>query len=269
MKYKKDLAVIRGGGDLGTGIAYKFFKAGYKVVILEIEKPIAVRRAVSFCEAVYNGEIEIEGVKGILAKDLEDIYRIINKGFIAVYVDPQVRVLDKLRPLILVDAIMAKKNMGTNKNMAPITIAIGPGFEAGKDVDLVVETNRGPNLGKVIYRGRAQKNTGIPAEVMGYTVERILRSPADGIIKTFYKIGDRVTKEDVLGKVGEVEIVATIDGILRGIIREGLYVKKGLKIGDIDPRGIRKFAFTISDKAKKVGEGVLEAAEYLRKKKNI
>jgi xanthine dehydrogenase accessory factor len=269
MEYRKDLVIIRGGGDLGTGIAHKLFTSGYKVVILEVERPLAVRRAVSFCEAVYEGEKEVEGVKGILARNLVDIYRIINRGFIPVFVDEEAQVIKKLNPLVVVDAIMAKKNTGTSKDMAPITIAIGPGFEAGKDVDLVVESHRGPELGRIIYSGRAQENTGVPGDIMGYTTERVLRAPCDGIIRSFFKIGDMVNKGDVLGKVGELDVVATIDGVLRGMIRDGLYVKKGLKIGDIDPRGIKDYVFTISDKAKIIGDGVFEAIEYLKKERNI
>jgi len=269
MKGEKGLIVIRGGGDLGTGIAHKLFTAGYKVVILEVERPLAVRRAVSFCEAVYDGKAIVEGIKGVLAINVEDIYRILEEGFIPVYVDERAVIVERIKPLAVVDAIMAKKNVGTNRSMAPITIAIGPGFEAGVDVDLVVETNRGPELGKIIYRGRAQEDTGVPGDIMGYTTERVLRAPCDGIIKSFYKIGDMIKKGDMLGKVGEEEVTASIDGVLRGMIRDGLYVKKGLKIGDIDPRGIKDYVFTISDKAKIIGNGVLEAIEYLRKRRNI
>lgn len=269
MEYRKDLVIIRGGGDLGTGIAHKLFTSGYKVVILEVEKPLAVRRAVSFCEAVYEGEKEVEGIKGVLARNIEDIYRTINRGYIPVFVDREAQVVKRLNPMVLVDAIMAKKNVGTSRDMAPITIAIGPGFEAGEDVDLVVESNRGPDLGKIIYSGKAQENTGVPGDIMGYTTERVLRAPCDGIIRSFFKIGDMVNKGDVLGKVGELDVVATIDGVLRGMIRDGLYVKKGLKIGDIDPRGIKDYVFTISDKAKIIGDGVLKAIECLREKRNI
>lgn len=267
MKYKKDTIVIRGGGDVATGIAYTLFKSGYKIVILEIEKPLAVRRAVSFSEAVYEGEIAVEGVKGALAKDLEDIYRILKEGNIPVYIDGEGCVLNKLMPLALIDAIMAKVNTGTKKDMAPITIGIGPGFEAGIDVDLVVESKRGSNLGKVIYKGKAEENTGIPAPVLGFTVERVLRAPCSGVVEFFCNIGDYVEKGQVIGRVENEEVVATIDGIIRGIIRNGLYVDKGLKIGDIDPRGIREYAFTISDKAKTIGKGVLEAIDYLKKVK--
>lgn len=269
MKHKKQLVVIRGGGDLGTGIAHRLYTEGYKIVMLEAERPLAVRRAVSFCEAVYEGQAVVEGVKAVLATSVKDIYKILEEGFIPVYVDEKAHVVKELNPLVLVDAIMAKRNLGTNKNMAPITIAIGPGFEAGVDVDLVVETNRGPYLGKIIHSGKAQEDTGIPSEVMGYTTERVLRAPCDGIIKSSYKIGDVVRKGDVVAKVEEMEVAAAIDGILRGIIRDGLYVKKGLKIGDIDPRGIREYAFAISDKARAVGEGVFRAIEYLREKENI
>lgn len=262
-----DTVIIRGGGDLASGIAYKLHKAGYGVIILEIDKPLALRRAVAFCEAVYEGEITVEGLKGILAKDIKDIYRILEKGSIPVYIDGKGEIIEKIKPLAVVDAIIAKKNLGTNRKMVPITIGVGPGFEAGVDVDVVIESNRGPNLGRVFYEGKAEENTGLPVPVMGYSKERILRAPISGIIKPLCKIGDLVKKGDVVCQVGDEKIVAEIDGVVRGMIREGLEVEKGLKIGDIDPRAIRKLAFTISDKARKIGDGVLEALEYLRLEK--
>lgn len=267
MDYGKGIVVIRGGGDLATGIACILFMSGYKVVILEVEKPLAVRRAVSFSEAVYEGEITVEGIKGVLGKGLKDIYKILKEGNIPIYVDGEGLILTELKPLALVDAIMAKINIGTKKDMAPITIGVGPGFEAGKDVDLVVESKRGPSLGKVIYKGEAEDNTGIPAAVLGYTVERVLRAPCSGVVEFFYHIGDLVEEGQVIGRVENMEVVASIGGIIRGLIRNGLYVKKGFKIGDIDPRGIREYAFTISDKARAVGKGVLEAIEHLKKMK--
>lgn len=269
MNKKINIAIIRGGGDLATGTAYTLFNSGYNVVILEVEKPLAVRRKVAFCEAVYEGEAVVEGIKAVLAKDKDDIYRILNQGNIPVYVDKNGSIIKELNPLILIDSIIAKRNIGTSKDMAPITIGIGPGFEAGVDVDLVVESNRGSNLGNVIHKGKAEDNTGIPGEVMGYTTERVLRAPCNGIITSFCKIGDTVKKGDVLAKVGNEVVTASIDGTLRGMIKDGLYVKKGLKIGDIDPRGIREYAFTISDKARTIGEGVLEGIQYMRNIKNI
>lgn len=171
-----DTIIIRGGGDLATGIAYKLHKAGYRIIILEIDKPLTVRRAVAFSEAVYEGENTVEGIKGILAKNRKDIYKIWDMGAIPIYIDGEGKIIKEINPAVVIDAIIAKKNLGTHKDMAPITIGIGPGFEAGKDVDFVVESNRGTNLGKIIHSGRASKNTGIPGEVMGYTQGRVLRA---------------------------------------------------------------------------------------------
>ncbi|HSH35614.1 selenium-dependent molybdenum cofactor biosynthesis protein YqeB [Schnuerera sp.] len=264
-----DTIIIRGGGDLATGIAYKLHKAGYRIIILEIDKPLTVRRAVAFSEAVYEGENTVEGIKGILAKNRKDIYKIWDIGAIPVYIDKEGRIIEEIKPLVVIDAIIAKRNLGTNKSMAPITIGIGPGFEAGKDVDFVVESNRGPNLGKIIHHGKAEKDTGIPGEVMGYKEERVLRAPCDGVVKTFYKIGDILDKGQAICQVGDENVTAPFKGILRGMIKEGLYVKKGLKIGDVEPRCVKDYAFTISDKAKVIGDGVLEAIEYLRNKNSI
>ncbi|SHD76364.1 selenium-dependent molybdenum cofactor biosynthesis protein YqeB [Schnuerera ultunensis] len=256
-----DTIIIRGGGDLATGIAYKLHKAGYRIIILEIDKPLTVRRAVAFSEAVYEGENTVEGIKGILAKNRKDIYKIWDIGAIPVYIDKEGRIIEEIKPLVVIDAIIAKRNLGTNKSMAPITIGIGPGFEAGKDVDFVVESNRGTNLGKIIHSGRASKNTGIPGEVMGYTQGRVLRAPCDGIVKAFCKIGDIIDKGNVICQVGDKNVIAPFKGILRGMIREGLYVNKGLKIGDIDPRCIKEYAFIISDKARIIGDRVLEGIQ--------
>jgi xanthine dehydrogenase accessory factor len=264
-----DIVIIRGGGDLASGVAYRLFMAGFKVVILEIEKPSSIRRAVSFSEAVYEGEVNIEGVRGILAKDLNDIKEILKSRHIPIYVDKKGDIIRELKPLAVVDAIIAKVNLGTNRNMAPITIGIGPGFEAGVDVDLVIESNRGHNLGKVIQEGKAAENTGIPGSTMGYTEERVIRAKANGIVKNFFKIGDRVEKGDIICQVGNIEVEAKISGILRGMIKEGLFAHEGLKIGDIDPRGIREYAFTISDKARAIGGGVLEGILYLKNERGI
>ena len=261
-----DIVIVRGGGDLGTGVAYRLFKAGYKVLILDIEEPLSIRRKVSFSEAIYDGQIIVEDIQAVLSRNLEEIYKAIDYGFIPVYVDPKGEIIKEIKPFAVVDSIIAKKNLGTTRSFAPITIGVGPGFEAGVDVDLVVESKRGHNLGKVIYKGMAEINTGIPGNNMGFTEERILRTGASGIIKNFYEIGDKVEKGDIICEVNGIKTLAEISGILRGIIREGIYVKEGLKIGDIDPRGIREYAFTISDKALSIGGGVLEGIMYLSKR---
>lgn len=259
-----DIIVIRGGGDIATGIAHRLFRAGFKVVILDIEYPTAIRRKVSFCEAIYKREITIEGVRAVLCENVEDIYDNLDDGNIAVYVDEDASVIPILSPIALVDSILAKKNLGTSRDMAPITIGVGPGFSAGDDVDLVVETNRGHYLGRVIKEGSAIADTGIPGNIIGYTSERIVRAMGEGVVKNFHQIGDMVKIGDLICTTGGVEVKANIDGVLRGIIKEGLYVKKNMKIGDIDPRGIVEYTSTISDKARSVGGGVLEAIMHMK-----
>lgn len=264
-----ELIIVRGGGDLATGVSYRLFMAGFNVVVLDIQEPTSIRRRVSFSEAIYSSEIIVEGVKGILAKNLKEIYQAIDHGFIPVYVDEKMEIIDSIKPLVLVDSIIAKENLGMTKALAPITIGVGPGFEAGVDVDLVVESKRGHFLGKVIHKGKAEDNTSIPGDVMGFREERIIRAESNGIIKSFYNIGDRVEVGDQVCEINGIKIIAKISGILRGMIKDGIYVSKGLKIGDIDPRGIEEYAYTISDKARSIGGGVLEAIMYLRKERKI
>lgn len=261
-----ELVIVRGGGDIASGIIHRLHRAGFKILVLEIEKPLSIRREVSFSEAIYRGQIEIEGTRGVFLENLDNLWEVIDNGHIPVYIDPSGEAIEILKPTIVVDSILAKVNLGTHRGMAPITIGVGPGFEAGVDVDLVIETKRGHYLGKVIERGLAAKNTGIPGNVLGYREERVIRAVGDGIFTTRYKIGDRVEKGDIIGHVGDNDIVAEIDGIIRGLLMEGLYVKNGLKIGDIDPRGQVEYAFTISDKARAVGGGVLEGILYLKQR---
>lgn len=258
-----DIVIIRGGGDIATGIAHRLFKAGFNVLISEIENPTAIRRKVSFCEAVYSGQAEVEGVKAILSQK-EDIKKIIESKNIPLVIDKNCHIAYSLRALALVDSILAKKNLGTKMDMAPITIGVGPGFSAKVDVDLVVETNRGHFLGKVIEEGEAIKNTGIPGNIRGYTSGRLIRASGDGSIKNLARIGDIVKKDDLISLIGDCEVRAKIDGVIRGLIKEGSRVKKGMKIGDIDPRGLVEYTYTISDKARSIGGGVLEAIMRLR-----
>lgn len=263
----KNLVVIRGGGDIASGIAHRLFISGFKVLILEIDKPSCIRRTVSFGEAVYSKEVNIEDVKGILVNDKNGISLALNNKLIPVYIDRKGKIIKEIKPLVVVDSIIAKKNLGTNMNMAPITIGVGPGFEAGKDVSLVIESNRGHNLGKVIHRGRAEKDTGVAGTTLGYSNERVLRAPVSGIIKPLCYIGAEVRKGDTVALVGGENIKSEIDGLIRGMIKEGLYVKEGMKIGDIDPRKEKENAYTISDKARAIGGGVLEGILYLYNKR--
>lgn len=260
-----DLVLLRGGGDIATGVAHRLFRAGFKVIIIDIKEPTNIRRQVSFAEAIYSGEIEVEGVKAVFAENLNRANRIIEDGAIAVLVDEKAQILDKLKVDILVDAILAKKNLGTNRSMAAITIGLGPGFIAGQDVDLVIETNRGHYLGRVIENGGAMEDTGIPGSILGFTEQRIIRALDEGIVENYKEIGHIVKIGDIICKTGNNKVPAKIDGVIRGLIKEGLYVKNGMKIGDIDPRGVVAYTNTISDKARAIGGAVLEAIMYKKR----
>ena len=260
----KNLVVVRGGGDLATGTIYKLKKSGFPVLILEVEKPSAIRRNVAFSEAVYQGIQTVEDMTCYLAESPEQAETLLREGKLAVLVDPMGESVSKLKPLAVVDAILAKKNLGTHRNLAPITVALGPGFRAGEDVDAVIETKRGHNLGRVLWSGCAAPNTGIPGIIGGYGRERVIHCPAEGILRNVKKITDTVSKGDVIAVVetenGTVPVEATLDGILRGLIRDGYPVKVGFKMADIDPR-VDEYnnCFTISDKARCIAGGVLEA----------
>ena len=260
----KDLIIVRGGGDLATGTIYKLKKSGFPVLILEASEPSAIRRNVAFCEAVYQGIQTVEDMTCYLAKSLEQAQELLLEGNLVVLVDPAGESIGKLKPLAVVDAILAKKNLGTNRNMAPVTVALGPGFVAGVDVDAVIETKRGHNLGRVIWSGVAAPNTGIPGMIGGYGKERVIHCPAKGILRNVKNITDTVSKGEVIAIVetdnGIVPVEATLDGILRGLIRDGYPVNVGFKMADIDPRAEEyNNCFTISDKARCIAGGVLEA----------
>lgn len=270
MRNKDDIVVVRGGGDIASGAIQKLYRSGFKVLVLETETPSAIRRKVAFCEAVYEKEIEIEGIKARLVDNDEEIQDCWDSDIVPVMIDSRGKVIERLKPLAVVDGILAKQNFGTKRSMAPITIALGPGFSAPEDVDIVIETMRGHNLGRIIEEGRASENTGVPGIIAGVGIERVIYSDYSGIITHIEKIGNVVEKGDVIAVVGDNEIYASISGVLRGIIRDGYKVKKGLKIADIDPRISEKDnCFTISDKARNIGGAVLESILYLKKKKGI
>ncbi len=265
----KDLIIVRGGGDLATGTIYKLHKCGFPILILEVAKPSAIRRNVAFSEAVYQGTQTVEDVTCHYADSITQAETLLRQGKLAVLVDPLGDSIDTLKPLAVVDAILAKRNLGTHRAMAPITVALGPGFTAGKDVDAVIETKRGHHLGRVLWQGCAAPNTGIPGLIGGYGKERVIHSPADGILRNVCKITDTVKQGDVIAVVetdhGEVAVTATLDGLLRGLIRDGYPVTKGFKIADIDPRTEEyQNCFTISDKARCIAGGVVEAILQLK-----
>jgi xanthine dehydrogenase accessory factor len=231
--------------------------------MIEISHPVAVRREVSFCEAIYQGEKEVEGVQAKFISKQEGIQSVWREGKIPLLVDPDLKKTKHfLKPDVLIDAIMAKKNLGTQINDAPLVIGLGPGFTAGKDVHIIIETNRGHHLGRMISKGAAEPDTGIPGDIGGYTVQRVLQTMKKGTFHPHKAIGERVNKGSVVAVVDDYPVIAAVSGVLRGLLREGVAVKKGMKVGDIDPRGGREACFTISDKARAIGGGVLEAILY-------
>ncbi len=254
--------VIKGAGEMATGVAHRLYIAGMKnIVMTEIPEPLSVRRFVSFCEAVYEGTMEVEGVWAERIQSINEVESVWERQRIAVFVDPRCRCAKALKPHVVIDARMAKLKFTAEMHEAPLVIGVGPGFRAPDDVNIVVESNRGHNLGRVIYCGAAEPYTGVPGAMMGYTKERVLRSPVAGKVKHVRKIGDVVKKGDILLTVDGTPLAASIDGILRGLIRE-IYVTDDEKVGDIDPRGSTDYCYTISEKAGAIGGGVLEAIMY-------
>jgi xanthine dehydrogenase accessory factor len=258
------LVLVIGGGDLGTGTAYRLHRAGFKVVVSELPQPSVIRRAVAFASAVYDGQIEVEGVEARLAEDEEEIKSLLEQGIVPVIADPEGKARTLLKPDVIVDARMAKRSLGTTLADASIVIGLGPGFTAGQDVHAVVETMRGHNLGRVILQGRAQPDTHVPGLVHGYGRERVLWAPCAGRFRSDAHIGDSVDVRQIVAWVEEQPVQASISGVLRGLLHNSLLVREGQKVGDIDPRGITEYCFTISDKARAIGGAVLEAILYLR-----
>jgi len=251
------LIIIRGAGDLATGTAIKLHNAGFPLIMLDIEKPTVIRRTVSFAQALFDGRTVVEDVTAVRCS-AEDALEKARKGLVAVVADPQGALIEKMHPDVVVDAIIAKKNLGTNKAMAPFTVALGPGFVAGVDVDAVIETKRGHTLGKIITKGSAIANTGIPGIIGGYGKERVMHSPCEGVFRSCRKIGDIVNAGDIVGYVGETPVKTKIAGKLRGILSDGLYVPVHFKLADVDPRGEQTDHTTVSDKARTIAGGVLE-----------
>ena len=257
------LVLIKGAGDLASGVALRLFHSGFPIVMTELPAPLMVRRTVSFGEAVNLGHIRVEDVTAVHVSDVNAAHSVLSAGGterrIPVLVDPQAACRALLRPTIVVDAIMAKRNLGTTLADAPLVVALGPGFSAGVDCQVVIETNRGHYLGRPLYQGAAEPNTGVPGNIAGKSVERLLRAPASGILENRAEIGDRVVAGQVVAMVGGQAVRSEIDGVLRGLVRSGLHVTANFKIGDVDPRAEPAHCFTISDKALAIGGGVLEA----------
>lgn len=257
------LVYVRGAGDIATGIALRLRRCGIQVVMADLAVPTSIRRTVCFSEAIRLGQTTVEDVRGVLCADAESARAVAAAGDVAVVVDPGADLVPELAPDVLVDAILAKKNLGTTRGMAPVVIGVGPGFTAQVDVDAAVETMRGHYLGRVYYQGSPIANTAIPGLIGGYAGERVLRAPADGVFEPCVEIGDEVHAGDVCGTVAGQPMVATIDGVVRGLLQAGVEVRRGLKSGDVDPRCRAEYIRTTSDKASAVGGGVLEAILHL------
>lgn len=257
----ENLVIVRGAGDLATGVACRLHRAGYRVLALETERPTTIRRTVAFSEAVYQKSITVDNVVCRLAESDRQAKSIMDSHEVALMIDPEGKSIPSLRPAVVVDAIIAKKNLGTTIDMAPLVMALGPGFTAGVDCHVVVETKRGHYLGKIILDGRAEENSGVPGIINGFGVERVIHSPAEGVFSSDLAIGMIVKKGDVIAKVGNTPVYATLDGVLRGLLHSALEVPKGFKIADIDPRGNPDHCKTVSDKALALGGAVLEAID--------
>ena len=256
-----NLIVVRGAGDLATASIIRLHNSGFKVIALDIEKPTVIRRTVSFAQAMFDKQMTVEGVTAKLC-DIDSVNKVLEEGFVPVVIDPEGEVIRRYKPTVVVDSIIAKKNLGTNRDMAPFTVALGPGFKAPDDVSCVIETARGHNLARLIYNGSASPNTGIPGNIAGFTTERVIHSPCEGIFRATKKIGDIVKRGDVIAYVGETEVLASLDGMIRGLLHDDLYVPEHFKISDIDPRGENADYLTCSDKARALSGSVLEAVMH-------
>ena len=255
------LIVIKGAGDIATGIAHRLYRSGFRVVTTELFQPTVIRRTVAFAEAIYTGNVMVEEITAVKTS-IERPLQVVEEGKIPVVVDPAAAVIKQLQPWAVVDAILAKRNTGTQMTDAPVVVGVGPGFIAGVDVHAVVESMRGHYLGRVIHSGQALHDTGVPGDIGGYTKERILRAPCAGMFQAERQIGAVVSVGETVARVNDQPVVAAISGVLRGLLHEGLIVDAGMKIGDIDPRCQPEHCFTISDKARSIGGGVLEALLY-------
>ena len=260
MLFPDTLVLIKGAGDLATGVAYRLHRAGFPLLMTELPRPSMVRRTVSFGQAVYDGETQVEGVTARRVDDPQAGLALARQGeAIPVLVDPEGRAAAVLKPRVLVDGIMAKRNTGTRISDAPLVIALGPGFTGGVDCHAAIETNRGHWLARIIYDGSPQPDTKTPGKVKGYARGRVIRAPADGHLSPVARVGDRLRKGDLIGHVNGYEVKAMFDGVLRGLIHPSVPVTKGLKIGDLDPRDVDRHCFTISEKSFAIGGAVLEA----------
>ena len=260
------MIVIKGAGDLASGVAVRLAHCGFSILMTDLSHPTSIRRTVCFSEAILKGAFTVEDVTAEYAETVEEVHSIHMRGHIAVLADPKADCIKVLRPDVVVDAILAKRNLGTKITDAPVVIALGPGFTAGVDCHAVIETMRGHDLGRVVLNGSAEPNTGIPGNISGFTTERVLRAPKDGTFTEIRHIGDIVEKDEPVASVDGETITATIAGVIRGLLPTGTPVHEGMKSGDIDPRPIQSHCYTLSDKARAIGGGVLEAILMLQRR---
>jgi xanthine dehydrogenase accessory factor len=262
------MILIKGAGDLASGVAVRLHHCGFPIVMTDLPHPTSIRRTVCFSEAIIKGVYTVEDVTAVFAHDGSEIDAIHAGGRIAVLADPNAECIQTLHPDVVVDAILAKRNLGTKITDAPVVIALGPGFTAGNDCHAVIETMRGHDLGRVILDGSAEPNTGIPGNIGGFTIERVLRAPKTGIFMEILHIGDLVKKGDPIAEVEGEKILAPLDGVIRGLLPTGTPVTEGMKCGDVDPRPVLSHCYTVSDKARAIGGGVLEAILMLQRRNN-
>jgi xanthine dehydrogenase accessory factor len=258
-KLNELIVLVKGGGEMATGVAHRLASCHFRVCMTETSNPQAVRRQVAFSEAIFDSEKEVEGIIAKRVESTDHISEVWREGKIPILIDPEAGVKDFLKPDVLIDATLAKKNLGTKMTDAPLVIGLGPGFHAGEDVHLVVETNRGHDLGRILSNGEAEPNTGIPGAIGGYTEERVIRAPRGGKFNASRKIGDGVRVNEKVGMIENSAVRSRIAGVIRGLLRDGTEVWKGMKLGDVDPRGMKAHCHTISDKARTISGGVLQA----------
>jgi xanthine dehydrogenase accessory factor len=260
------VAIVKGAGDLGTGAAYRLWRAGFRVLCTDLVKPLVIRRGASFAAAIYDARITVDGALAERIMYVDEAVYAWQRNGIPVIADPAMRAINAMHPEIVVDAVMAKRNTGTKITDAPLVVALGPGFKAGEDCHAVIETQRGHNLGRVIWSGSASSDTGVPGNVGGADMQRVVRAPCAGTMYGRKAIGDVVKPGDILAQVDTTIVRAAIGGVLRGLLHDGVPVTENMKIGDIDPRAEVSYCYTISDKALAIGGGVLEAVFALRER---
>lgn len=264
MSNERKIALVKGGGDLGTGVVLRLCQRGYHVVVTELAQPLVVRRTVAMACAVYEGRVTVEGVTACPVEGYASILAAWQEGHVPVVVDPEADIARVVKPLVLVDAIMAKRNTGTGIHDAPFVVALGPGFHARVDCHAVIETQRGPDLGRVYFAGSTAPDSGVPAEIGGEAARRVMRAPVDGVFGGLVRIGDRVRAGDVVALVNDRPVVAQLTGVVRGLLADGLQVRAGTKVGDVDPRVDPALCYRVSDKAWQVADGALRALEALQ-----